>query len=164
MPTTTARLNATKNDLAEGKREVIAALLQERLSSAIAIQLQAKQAHWNVKGPSFIALHELFDAVVGEATGWVDEIAERIVALGGIADGRAQTVAAKSVVSEYPLEIQTGPEHVEALSNALAAFGKNVREGIDAADSAGDAGTADLFTGISRAVDKQLWFVESHNN
>jgi starvation-inducible DNA-binding protein len=86
------------------------------------------------------------------------------VALGGVADGRAKTVAANSAVSEYPLEIHTGADHVEALANALAAFGKNVREGIDAAEAAGDAGTTDLFTGISRAVDKQLWFVESHNN
>ena len=160
---TTTKLNATKNDLAEGKREVVVSLLQERLASAIDLQLQAKQAHWNVKGPSFIALHELFDAVVSEATGWVDEIAERIVALGGVADGRAQTVAANSALGEYPLSIQEGPKHVEALASALAAFGKSVRQGIDAAGEAGDAGTEDLFTGISRAVDKQLWFVESHN-
>lgn len=162
MPTTTARLNRTKNDLAEAKRETATALLQDRLASAIAVQLQAKQAHWNVKGPNFIALHELFDAVATEARGWVDEIAERITALGGVADGRARTVAAQTVVSEYPLEIQSGPDHVEAFSNALAAFGQSVRDGIDAAGDIGDAGTQDLFTQISRAVDKQLWFVESH--
>jgi starvation-inducible DNA-binding protein len=71
-------------------------------------------------------------------------------------------VTAQTVVSEYPLEIQSGPDHVEAFANALAAFGKSVRDGIDAAEDIGDAGTQDLFTEISRAVDKQLWFVESH--
>ena len=162
--TTLTKLNATKNDLPEAKRETVVGLLQEKLVSAIDMQLQAKQAHWNVKGPSFIALHELFDAIVAEAREWVDEIAERITALGGVADGRAKTVAAKSALDAYPLEIRTGPEHVEALANALAAFGKSVREGIDAAEAEGDAGTQDLFTQISRAVDKQLWFVESHNN
>jgi starvation-inducible DNA-binding protein len=164
MGTATAtKLHATKNDLAEGQREAAIGLLQQRLASAIDVQLQAKQAHWNVKGPNFIALHELFDAVVGEATGWVDEIAERLVALGGTADGRAQTVAAKSSIPAYPAEIQAGADHVEALATSLAAFGKSVREGIGTAGDAGDAGTQDLFTEVSREVDKQLWFVESHN-
>ena len=165
MTTTTATaLNTTKNDMPEGVREPVISLLQERLASAIDVQLQAKQAHWNVKGPSFIALHELFDAVVGEATTWVDDIAERLVALGGVADGRPQTVSATSIVPAYPLEIHAGPDHVEALATALAAFGESVRSGIASAGDAGDAGTEDLFTGISQAVDKQLWFVESHNS
>lgn len=154
--------NKTKNDLSEEVRSKVIPLLQSRLSSAIDIQLQAKQAHWNVKGADFIALHELFDAVVIEATTWVDETAERLVALGGIADGRAQTIVSSTVVPSYPLDAHSGNDHVEALSTALAAFGESVRSAIDEAEEAEDAGTQDLFTGISRAVDKQLWFVESH--
>ena len=139
-------------------------LLQHLLADSIDLQLQAKQAHWNVKGPNFIALHELFDKVAGEAAVWVDDTAERLVSLGGTADGRAATIAASSTLGPYPLEIRSGEDHVAALSSALAAYGKAVRGAIDTADSAGDADTADLFTEISRGVDQHLWFVEAHNH
>ena len=164
MPTSSAILNRTKNDLSEGVRGQIVDLLQARLADAINLQLQAKQAHWNVKGPNFIALHELFDKVAGEATAWVDDTAERLVSLGGTADGRAATIAGVTTLSAYPLEIQSGEDHVAALSGALAEYGKAVRTAIDAADGAGDADTADLFTEISRGVDQYLWFVEAHNH
>ncbi len=163
MATATATLNKTKNDLHEGIRGEMVELLQARLADSIDLQLQAKQAHWNVKGPSFIALHELFDKVAGEATAWVDEIAERLVALGGTADGRAATVAGASTLAPYPLEIRRGEDHVAAFSAALADFGKGVRDAIEASDKAGDADTADLFTAVSRGVDQYLWFVEAHN-
>lgn len=164
MPTSSAILNRTKNDLTEGVRGQIVDLLQSRLADAIDLQLQAKQAHWNVKGPNFIALHELFDKVAGEATAWVDDTAERLVSLGGTADGRAATIAGATTLSAFPLEIKSGEDHVAALSSALAEYGKAVRNAIDAADSAGDADTADLFTEISRGVDQYLWFVEAHNH
>ena len=164
MATATATLNKTKNDLSEGVRGEMVELLQARLADAIDLALQSKQAHWNVKGPNFIALHELFDKVHGEASGWVDETAERLVSIGGIADGRASTVAGSSTLKDYPPEIQHGKDHVAALSTALAAYGKAVRAAIETADKAGDADTADLFTQISRCVDQYLWFVESHNH
>jgi starvation-inducible DNA-binding protein len=163
MPTATrTKLNATKNDLPEAKREATIGILQERLAGAIDLQLTAKQAHWNVKGPNFIALHELFDAVYAEAGVWVDTIAERLVALGGIADGRVQTVAKSA--NSYPLEIQAGADHVEALASTIATFGESVRTGIDESEAVEEPGTVDLFTAMSREVDKQLWFVESHNH
>jgi len=155
-------LHSTKIDLPKGKREKVIAILNQRLSDAADLRSQAKQAHWNVKGMNFIALHELFDRVATELDVHVDDIAERITTLGGTAMGTIRVAAQTSSLAEYPLEITDGAAHVDALSTALADFGKKVRADIDKTDELGDADTADLFTGISRAIDKQLWFVEAH--
>jgi starvation-inducible DNA-binding protein len=156
-------MHPTKNDLPQKVRSKVVAILSDRLADATDLMLQGKQAHWNVKGPNFIALHELFDKVVESAEEWVDLIAERIVQLGGQAEGTVQATAARTSLPEYPLTIVTGKDHVEALSSALAALGKKVRAAIDKSDKLGDKDTADLFTEISRDVDKYLWFVEAHN-
>lgn len=155
-------LHNTKIDIAKGKREKIVAILNQRLADAADLKSQAKQAHWNVKGMNFIALHELFDRVATELDPIVDDIAERVTTLGGTALGTVRVAALNSTLAEYPLEISDGPAHVDALSSALADFGKKVRADIDATDELGDADTADLFTGISRSIDKLLWFVEAH--
>ena len=155
-------MHKTKNDLSEKVRTQVASLLQERLSDAIDLVTHAKQAHWNIKGPSFIALHELFDKVYENAGEHADLLAERILQLGGTAEGTARVVARQSQLPEYPLTISTGREHVEALSRSLAYFGAAIRQAIDRADEIGDKDTADIFTEISRAVDKDLWFVEAH--
>lgn len=155
-------MNKTKNDLPEKVRSRIAALLNERLADAIDLQLQAKQAHWNVKGPQFIALHELFDKVAEGVEDTIDEIAERAVQLGGTAEGTLEFVARRTALNKYPKTITSGPDHVEAISDALALFGKLVRRSIQESADLGDADTADLFTGISREADKLLWFVEAH--
>ena len=155
-------MHPTKNDLALDVRTKVATLLNARLADAIDLTLQGKQAHWNVKGPQFIALHELFDKIVEESEDWVDDIAERIVALGGVAEGTVGAVGKRTTLAAYPLELSDGPDHVDALSSALARFGKNVRAAIDESSKLGDADTSDLFTGISRAVDKDLWFLEAH--
>lgn len=156
-------MHKTKNDLADNTRKAAIALLQARLSDAIDVQMQAKQAHWNVKGPNFMALHELFDKIYEEFDGHVDELAERLVALGGQARGTVRSVANDSSINECPLDIVNGDDHVEAFSNTLAAFGKNVRSAIEDAGEVGDEDTVDVFTGISRDVDKALWFVEAHS-
>ncbi len=153
----------TKNNLPEKVRVQIATLLQDRLVDSIDLTLQAKQAHWNVKGPSFIALHELFDKVSEDAEGYTDLIAERIVQLGGIAVGTLGPVDKKSSLPVYPVAISGGKEHVAALSHALASFGESVRKSIDQANEMKDADTADILTQVSRAADKYLWFVEAHN-
>jgi len=152
----------TKNDLSEGVRAKAIDLLNARLADAIDLQTQAKQAHWNVKGPNFIALHELFDKINEDVEDYVDEIAERAVQLGGVAQGTARMAAAHSALGEYPANTADGRSHVEALSSVLAAFGKSMRKAIDSANDLGDLDTADLFTEISRGIDKWLWFVESH--
>jgi len=158
----TARMYDTKNDLARDTRVEVIALLNQRLAEAIDLQTQCKQAHWNVKGPAFIALHKLFDEITEDVEGYVDEIAERVVQLGGIAEGTVGAVEERSKLPDYPLGLSTGAEHVAALSDALAAFGRAVRIGIEEMNELEDAGTADLLTGISRGVDKWLWFVEAH--
>ena len=151
----------TKNDLSEGVRIQAVQLLNERLADCIDLQTQTKQAHWNVKGPNFIAVHELFDKINEAVEDYVDEIAERAVQLGGVAEGTARMVARRSSLAEYPAAVD-GRSHVEALSSALAVFGQSVRKAIDEANQLGDLDTADIFTEVSRGIDKWLWFVEAH--
>lgn len=152
----------TSIDLPEENRVKLISLLNARLADSINLSLQSKQAHWNVKGPSFIALHELFDKVVDVALEATDEIAERITALGGVAVGTVSAVAATSKLAEYPTNLTTGKQHVTQLAAAIATVAKSTRAAIDASTDLGDADTADLFTGISRDLDKYLWFVEAH--
>ena len=155
-------LHNSKIDLSTDQREKLIGLLNGLLADASDLKSKAKQAHWNVKGMSFIALHELFDDVATAVEGHVDLIAERVTTLGGTAMGTVRLAAENSRLSEYPHEITDGASHVDALSSALADFGKRVRTGIDDASDLGDQDTADLFTEISREIDKQLWFVEAH--
>jgi starvation-inducible DNA-binding protein len=155
-------MNPTKNDLSDNKRVPLVKLLNERLAELIDLGLQAKQAHWNVKGPTFIALHELFDSVAEETEEYIDTVAERITALGGIAEGTLAAVSQRTKLPAYSLKITAGRDHVDALSTAIATVGKSVRAAIDQSNELGDADTADLFTGISRDLDKKLWFVEAH--
>src|SRR5262245_3503029 len=158
----TTRLYSTKNDLPEENRREAVGLLNQRLADSVDLQTQVKQAHWNVKGPDFIALHKLFDEINEDVEEYVDLTAERVVQLGGIAEGTARLIVKSSKLPEYPTNIAEGHQHVDALSSALAAYGKLARAAIDEANKAGDADTADIFTEISRGVDKWLWFVEAH--
>jgi starvation-inducible DNA-binding protein len=152
----------TKNDLSEEVRAKVIELLNARLADCIDLQTQTKQAHWNVKGQNFIALHTLFDSINEEVEDYVDDIAERAVQLGGVAEGTARMVAKRSALREYPAGAVDGHSHVDALSAALAAFGTTVRKAIDRANELGDLDTADVFTEISRGIDKWLWMVEAH--
>lgn len=160
--TTTPKLYPTKNDLPETSRREAVALLNQRLAECIDLQAQSKQAHWNVKGPSFIALHKLFDDINADVGGYADLLAERVVQLGGIAEGTVGVVTERSTLVDYPLGLSTGAEHVAALSDALAMFGRTARTGIEEMNELEDAGSADILTEISRGVDKWLWFVEAH--
>ena len=155
-------MHSTKIDISKDTREQIIGILNARLADSLDLKSQAKQAHWNVKGMNFIALHELFDQAATEVEGFTDLIAERVTTLGGTAEGTVRVAAEKSSLSQYPMEITDGRDHVEALSSALADFGKKVRANIDDADEAGDKDTADLFTQVSAGIDKLLWFVEAH--
>jgi starvation-inducible DNA-binding protein len=117
---------------------------------------------WNDKGPHFIGLHELFDKIAEAVEDYVDMIAERIVQLGGIAQGTVRAAAARSRLEEYPPTIADGSAHVEAVAKALSTFGREARVSIDEANTLDDPDTADLFTEVSRGIDKWLWFVEAH--
>jgi starvation-inducible DNA-binding protein len=152
----------TKNDLPAHTRADVIVILNARLAESIDLMHQAKQAHWNVKGPSFIALHKLFDEVVDAAEEYMDLLAERVVQLGGAAEGTIQVATTRTGLKAYPLTLAEERDHVEALSSALAVYGTSVRQAIDQTDALGDRDTADICTEISRGVDKYLWLVEAH--
>jgi starvation-inducible DNA-binding protein len=152
----------TRNDLPAEARATMVRRLNQSLANAFDLYSQAKQAHWNVKGPDFFQLHDLFDAIAEELLGFVDLIAERATALGGTAQGTARLAAANSGLPEFPADLIDGLDHVEALAERFGAFAAEIRSGIDAANEAGDQSTADLYTEVSRAVDKRLWFLEAH--
>jgi starvation-inducible DNA-binding protein len=156
------KLYATQNSLPAKNRAQLCVLINQHLATAIDLQMQLKQAHWSVKGPNFISLHELFDEINGAVAAYVDLLAERVVQLGGIAQGTVAVAASRSQLEKYPLTISAGSEHVKAVAHALAYFGREVREAIDETAAMGDADTADLFTEVSRGIDKWLWFVEAH--
>jgi starvation-inducible DNA-binding protein len=155
-------VHPTQNTLPEAVRSQSVEVLNLHLAAAIDLHGQVKQAHWNVRGPGFFALHTLFDSVSGAVEVFSDELAERAGALGGTAYGTIQTAVERSFLLPYPLLIADGQKHVFAVSAALAAFGQSVRSASTKVAGFGDGDTADLLTGMSRAIDGQLWFIESH--
>jgi starvation-inducible DNA-binding protein len=158
----TARFYSTRIDLPQAVRSQVVAILNQTLAASLDLKTQIKQAHWNVKGKDFFQLHELFDEMAGEMEEYVDMVAERVTALGSTALGTARIAAESSILPEYPLDAVEGSEHITALAERYAAYGKHLRDSIDQTDAAGDADTADLYTEISRTIDKRLWFLEAH--
>lgn len=156
------RMFETRNDLGQDTRQKMIDLLNQHLADTFDLMSQTKQAHWNVKGPHFIGLHEMFDDFAEGLEGYVDMIAERCTALGGYATGTARMAAANSTLDEYPTSVIRDMDHVKALAERYSTVAQNVRESIDEADDAGDQDTADMFTDISRDLDKWLWFLEAH--
>jgi starvation-inducible DNA-binding protein len=152
----------TSIDLPAGTRSEIIDLCNQQLADTADLQSQIKQAHWNIKGPEFIALHELYDQLAEEVEGYVDLIAERVTQLGGYAMGTARMAAANSRLPEFPVDAIQGLDTVKALVERYAAYAASTRSAIDESDKSGDLTTADLFTEVSRGVDKGLWFLEAH--
>lgn len=159
---TSATMFETRNNLSEEVRAQMVELLNQQLADTFDLYTQAKQAHWNVKGRDFFQLHELFDTLADALPPQVDEIAERVTALGGKACGTARMAAASSRLEEFPDDLREGMDVVATLAERYATYGATLREGIDTAQDAGDADTADLLTDISRIIDKHLYFLESH--
>ena len=157
-----AKLYATRIDLPVEVRTQIIAILGTTLATTLDLKTQIKQAHWNVKGLDFYQLHLLFDELAGEIEEYVDMVAERITALGGTPLGTARVAAANSVLPEYPLDAVTGIDHVTALSDRYGVYAAHVRTAIADTADLGDADTSDLYTEISRNIDKRLWFLEAH--
>ncbi|WP_445636267.1 DNA starvation/stationary phase protection protein Dps [Nostoc sp. DSM 114161] len=160
--TLASRLYPTRIDIPAEARVQIVVILNKTLAASLDLKTQVKQAHWNVKGTDFYQLHELFDEIAGELEEYVDMVAERVTALGGYAVGTARAAANNSILPEYPFDILDGKDHVTALADRFAPFAKHIREAIDKTDELGDADTADLYTEISRTIDKRLWFLEAH--
>jgi starvation-inducible DNA-binding protein len=157
-----AKFHATRNDVPSNVKSVVIALLNARLADGIDLALVTKQAHWNLKGPQFIAVHEMLDGFRGELDDWNDTIAERVAQLGGTAIGTTQAVAGATHLAAYPTDIYSIADHIAALIDRYATYANAIRSSIDEATDAGDTGTADIFTEVSRGVDKQLWFLEAH--
>ncbi|QXD16762.1 DNA starvation/stationary phase protection protein Dps [Rhodocaloribacter litoris] len=152
----------TRIDLAPEVREAMIELLNQQLADTFDLFSQTKQAHWNVKGPEFIALHGLFDDLADQLRDYVDKIAERATTLGGTAAGTVRMAASSTRLPEYPVEVFDGMAHVEALAERYAALAETTRAAIGLAEEAGDISTADLFTEVSRGLDKALWLLEAH--
>lgn len=162
MTAKTQQMFKSKIDLPESTRSKVTELLNKTLATTLDLKTQVKQAHWNVKGWDFYQLHLLFDEIAGEIEEYIDLVAERVTTLGGYAMGTARAAADHSILPEYPYDAVGSIDHLNALVDRLALYAKLVRENIDKASQLGDQTTADLFTEISRAVDKRLWFIEAH--
>jgi starvation-inducible DNA-binding protein len=153
---------STHVDIPEDARRALVAMLNQHLADTSDLRSQAKQAHWNVKGKDFYQLHLLFDEIASELNEYADELAERATSLGGYATGTVRMAAQASALPEYPTEATEGMDHVEALVERMGLYANRIRHAIDEADEHGDKTTADLYTEISRGVDKRLWFLEAH--
>ncbi len=157
-----SKLRESKNDLPSNAKSAVIDMLNARVADTIDLALVTKQAHWNIKGMSFIGVHELLDKLRGELDLYVDSMAERAVQLGGVASGTVQTVEEKTKLPPYPTDIQTVKDHLTALVERYGQVANSVRANIDDADEAGDAGSSDLFTEVSRGLDEWLWMLEAH--
>ena len=160
--TSKQKMYPTRIDLPSDVREQVIEILNKTLAATLDLKTQTKQAHWNVKGMDFYQLHELFDEMATEIEEYTDMVAERVTALAGTALGTARIAASESILPEYPLDVVAGADHVTALAERYSAYAQHVREAIAKTDELGDADTADLYTEISRTIDKRLWFLEAH--
>lgn len=156
------RLYPTRIDIPTDTRLQVVELLNQTLAASTDLKTQVKQAHWNVKGTDFFQLHELFDEIATEVEGFIDLFAERITALGGYAVGTIRAAAQFSILPEYPYDINSGEDHVAALADRLAIYGKHLREAIDKTAEVNDADTNDMYVEVSRTIDMRLWFLEAH--
>ncbi|TFF19793.1 DNA starvation/stationary phase protection protein Dps [Jiella endophytica] len=156
------KLHPTKNPISENVRGSMVELLQTHLATAVDITYQTKQAHWNVKGMNFIAVHELFDDLHEVVEDYVDKIAERLTALGGQAHGTVQASVENTILDPYPLELVKSEDHLKRLADSYAKWSKAAQEGLEEAGEAGDDLTEDLLTEVARGLDKSIYFLESH--
>ncbi len=162
MPPITTPMFQTKNDLSSDVRQKMIEMLNRQLADTFDLYSQTKNAHWNVKGTDFFQLHELFDELAEDVFKFIDLIAERATALGGYAQGTIRMASERSALPEYPRDAIDGRQHVEALIERFSKYAASTRKAIDAAQDEDDMATADLFTDVARATDKDLWFLEAH--
>ncbi|MBO6778144.1 MAG: DNA starvation/stationary phase protection protein Dps [Rhodothermales bacterium] len=158
----TAILFKTRNGLSEETRESMNTLINKRLADIIVLRGLAKQMHWNVKGPHFKQLHETFDEAAGALTEPIDMLAERTVAIGGVAEGTVRMAARNSDLADIDIRVTQDMEALKALADRWGETANLMRDAINQAGEAGDEVTVDLFTEITRLLDKHLYFLEAH--
>jgi starvation-inducible DNA-binding protein len=158
----TAMKSATRIDIPAKTREVMITLLNQHLADISDLYSQTYQAHWNVRGAEFYQLHILFEKLGEELEEYIDMIAERVTTLGGVAKGTVRMAAAASRLPEYPSNVVGSLPTIKAMAVRYAAVAATTRAAIDSAEDEGDIGTTDLFTEVSRGLDKALWFLEAH--
>lgn len=149
-------------DLKSNTKTAVIDILNARLADTIDLALAVKQAHWNLKGLQFIAVHEMLDTFRATLDVHSDTMAERIAQLDGTPVGTIQAVGKATQLAAYPTDIKKVPDHLKALTERYAVLANTVRQDIDATDEAGDADSADILTTFSRDLDKDLWFLKSH--
>ncbi len=162
MSDQTTTIFSTRIDIDLAERQPLIDLLNQQLVDTFDMVSLIKQAHWNVKGPQFIALHQLFDDLAAGLTGYVDILAERITALGGWALGTVRMAAKASRLDAYPPGLVADMETVSYLSDQMARLAASTRAAAERAESLRDMGTNDLFIEVVRDLDKWLWFLEAH--
>ncbi len=157
-----AEVKDSRIDIPGDVRGELVDLLNRQLADITDLYTQVKYAHWNVQGSDFTQLHELFDDIADHLIGFADEIAERATALGGRAEGTLRMAAARSTLDEYPQGAVDGMDAVGAVADRVGAYATTTRQAIEESEKLGDIGTSDLFTEVSRQIDKDLWFLEAH--
>jgi starvation-inducible DNA-binding protein len=157
---TPAKVERPLNDLPSSKKKEIIRNLNAALATNIDLHLVAKQAHWNIKGPNFQGLHELFDTVAAAATEYADLVAERAVALGGMAEGTHHDVASNSVLAKFPSGERRWEPLVKEVHNRVLAAADQARDFGNGLDD--DIATQDIYVELIRGLDKWAWMLEAH--
>lgn len=155
-------ITRTRNDTDSNAKAVSQDVLQAIVSDAIDLTNATRQAHWNVKGSHFYGLHQMFERFYNMLNKNTDEMAERMVQLGGVPDGTTQGTGGRTRLIAYDAQLLDGLEHCDALADRYSALAHSLRDGIDKTDEAGDADTSDLLTQVSQEVEQALWMIEAH--
>ena len=140
----------------------LSAALQRVLVDLIELQLQGKQAHWNVVGTNFRDLHLQLDEVVDFARTASDTVAERMRALDAVPDGRSDTVAATTTLPEFPAYEHSTGDVVDLITTRIYAVVDTLRTVHDPVD-AEDSSTADILHQLIDGLEKLAWLVKSEN-
>jgi len=156
---------AVKQDVRKGDLQValnaevrrqVASELQPVLADLLDLSLQGKQAHWNIVGPFFPAIHAQLDTVVEDARTWSDTVAERIVALDVPAQGQVRDVMEGSSLPPLPKEMIRDRDTVRLVTERLAAAAARAHQ---AADRLGERDTVsqDILLEVAQGLEKHLW-------